>query len=92
MEQIDRVDLHYRAIIECRKEACKASSNECSTVFSIYLCFNSFSGFDKGPLNILKRSVQEKLKVKVFTRNVRGMRGVCVGYVVAFDKHMNLVS
>ncbi|XP_076458124.1 uncharacterized protein LOC143291879 [Babylonia areolata] len=47
-------------------------------------------GFQEGPLSILKRSVQEKMKVRVWTRSVRNIRGVSTGYVVAFDKHFNL--
>lgn len=31
------------------------------------------------------------IKLKVWTRRYKGLRGVCVGYLIAFDKHMNLV-
>ncbi|KAL8593280.1 hypothetical protein ACOMHN_009933 [Nucella lapillus] len=48
------------------------------------------NGFQQGPLSILRRSVQEKMKVRVWTRSVRNIRGISTGYVVAFDKHMNL--
>ncbi|PVD39361.1 hypothetical protein C0Q70_01991 [Pomacea canaliculata] len=48
------------------------------------------NGFQQGPLSVLRRSVMEKLKVHVWTRSVRNIRGICTGFVVAFDKHMNM--
>ncbi|KAK7507792.1 hypothetical protein BaRGS_00000757 [Batillaria attramentaria] len=48
------------------------------------------TSYNRGPLNLLKRSVAEKLKVRVWTRSVRNVRGIMTGYVVAFDKHLNL--
>jgi len=44
-----------------------------------------------GALAVLCRCVNERLKIKVWTRNYRYVRGICVGYLVAFDKHWNLV-
>ena len=62
----------------------------CRHCIRVYIYLST--GFEHGPLSILKRSVREKLKVRVWTRSVRNIRGICTGYVVAFDKHMNLVS
>ncbi|KAK3089555.1 hypothetical protein FSP39_004579 [Pinctada imbricata] len=45
---------------------------------------------EKGPLSLLRRCVQEKLLVKVWTRGAVELRGMCKGYIVAFDKHFNL--
>ncbi|XP_065199777.1 U7 snRNA-associated Sm-like protein LSm11 [Planococcus citri] len=45
----------------------------------------------KGPLTFLKKCMDEKLRVKVYTRGAVQVRGFCVGFIVAFDKHMNLV-
>jgi len=45
----------------------------------------------EGPLAVLRHCVCERLKIKVWTRNYRYVRGICVGYLVAFDKHWNLV-
>ncbi|XP_042594276.1 U7 snRNA-associated Sm-like protein LSm11 isoform X2 [Cyprinus carpio] len=43
------------------------------------------------PLGELNRCVQEKIRVKVHIRTFKGLRGVCSGFVVAFDKFWNLL-
>ncbi|TRY88772.1 hypothetical protein DNTS_014994 [Danionella cerebrum] len=43
------------------------------------------------PLGELNRCVQHKLRVKVHIRTFKGLRGVCSGFVVAFDKFWNLL-
>jgi hypothetical protein len=45
-----------------------------------------------GPLSVLRMCVEQHLKVKVWTRNYKHARGICNGYIVAFDKHWNLVN
>jgi len=47
--------------------------------------------YRQGALAVLRRCVEERQKIKVWTRNYRYVRGICVGYLVAFDKHWNLV-
>ncbi|KAK0148095.1 U7 snRNA-associated Sm-like protein LSm11 [Merluccius polli] len=42
------------------------------------------------PLGELYRCVEEKIRVKVHIRTFKGLRGVCSGFVVAFDKFWNL--
>ncbi|XP_066505803.1 U7 snRNA-associated Sm-like protein LSm11 [Hoplias malabaricus] len=42
------------------------------------------------PLGELNRCVQERIRVKVHIRSFKGLRGVCTGFVVAFDKFWNL--
>ncbi|XP_067313578.1 U7 snRNA-associated Sm-like protein LSm11 [Pseudorasbora parva] len=42
------------------------------------------------PLGELNRCVQDKIRVKVHIRTFKGLRGVCSGFVVAFDKFWNL--
>ncbi|XP_026990867.1 U7 snRNA-associated Sm-like protein LSm11 [Tachysurus fulvidraco] len=42
------------------------------------------------PLGELNRCVQQRLRVKVHIRSFKGLRGVCTGFVVAFDKFWNL--
>lgn len=44
------------------------------------------------PLGELYRCVQERIRVKVHIRTFKGLRGVCSGFVVAFDKFWNMVS
>ncbi|XP_066595191.1 U7 snRNA-associated Sm-like protein LSm11 isoform X2 [Prorops nasuta] len=43
-----------------------------------------------GPLGMLHRCMESKLRVKVLTRNACGIRGHVEAYVAAFDKHWNL--
>ena len=50
------------------------------------------SGFKEGPLSILYNCMTKGLKLKVWTKRHTGFRGVCIGYLIAFDKHMNLVG
>ncbi|KAF5899922.1 U7 snRNA-associated Sm-like protein LSm11, partial [Clarias magur] len=42
------------------------------------------------PLGELNRCVQHRVRVKVHIRSFKGLRGVCTGFVVAFDKFWNL--
>lgn len=44
------------------------------------------------PLGELYRCVEERIRVKVHIRTFKGLRGVCSGFVVAFDKFWNMVS
>ena len=43
-----------------------------------------------GPLSALQNCVQNRTKIKVSTRKLNGIRGTCVGFLVAYDKHWNL--
>ncbi|KAG7273532.1 hypothetical protein CRUP_009881 [Coryphaenoides rupestris] len=42
------------------------------------------------PLGELYRCVEERIRVRVHIRTFKGLRGVCLGFVVAFDKFWNL--
>ncbi|KAK3536079.1 hypothetical protein QTP70_026942 [Hemibagrus guttatus] len=42
------------------------------------------------PLGELHRCVQHRLRVRVHIRSFKGLRGVCSGFLVAFDKFWNL--
>lgn len=42
------------------------------------------------PLGELYRFVQERIRVKVHIRTFKGLRGVCSGFIVAFDRFWNL--
>uniref|UniRef100_A0AAQ4QE57 LSM11, U7 small nuclear RNA associated n=1 Tax=Gasterosteus aculeatus aculeatus TaxID=481459 RepID=A0AAQ4QE57_GASAC len=44
------------------------------------------------PMGELYRCVEERIRVKVHIRTFKGLRGVCSGFVVAFDKFWNMVS
>ncbi|XP_003394285.1 U7 snRNA-associated Sm-like protein LSm11 [Bombus affinis] len=43
-----------------------------------------------GPLGMLHGYMESRTRVKVYTRNARGIRGHVEAYVAAFDKHWNL--
>ncbi|KAM6953197.1 U7 snRNA-associated Sm-like protein LSm11 [Aplochiton taeniatus] len=42
------------------------------------------------PLGELHRCIEEKIRVKVHIRTFKGLRGVCSGFIVAFDKFWNM--
>ncbi|KAL0973811.1 hypothetical protein UPYG_G00211460 [Umbra pygmaea] len=42
------------------------------------------------PLGALHRCVEERIRVKVHIRTFKGLRGVCSGFIVAFDKFWNM--
>ncbi|KAM4732347.1 U7 snRNA-associated Sm-like protein LSm11 [Anableps anableps] len=42
------------------------------------------------PLGELHRCVEERIRVRVHIRTFKGLRGVCSGFVVAFDKFWNM--
>lgn len=44
----------------------------------------------KGPLSLLQRCMNDRIRIKVLIRNMAGIRGYCLGYLLAFDKHFNM--
>ncbi|CAI8026130.1 Small nuclear ribonucleoprotein Sm D-like protein [Geodia barretti] len=44
-----------------------------------------------GPLCLVQRCREERVRVKVVVRHCAGVRGECEGTVLAFDQHLNLV-
>ncbi|CAH0479233.1 unnamed protein product [Peronospora belbahrii] len=44
-----------------------------------------------GPFCVLRRCFFERMRVVVVIRRVNSVRGTCLGFLKAFDKHMNLV-
>ncbi|CAL1287189.1 unnamed protein product [Larinioides sclopetarius] len=49
------------------------------------------TAFKHSPLLAISESIFQKKKIKIWTRNFKEVRGICTGYVVAFDKHWNLI-
>lgn len=45
----------------------------------------------EGPLGLLVRCCEERLRIQVWTRHTHGIRGTMVGFVRAVDKHFNMV-
>uniref|UniRef100_A0A8B9CJ29 LSM11, U7 small nuclear RNA associated n=1 Tax=Anser brachyrhynchus TaxID=132585 RepID=A0A8B9CJ29_9AVES len=51
----------------------------------------SATGFHEGsPLGELHRCVRDGVKINVHIRTFKGLRGVCTGFLVAFDKFWNM--
>ncbi|XP_060527376.1 U7 snRNA-associated Sm-like protein LSm11 [Cylas formicarius] len=44
-----------------------------------------------GPFAAMRKYVAEKSRIKIVTRDDRGVRGVCTATLLAFDKHWNLL-
>jgi len=51
---------------------------------------NRMGEFSSGPLSVLKRCLEEGVRVRVWTRGLNDVRGVTTGFVSAFDKHWNM--
>lgn len=48
-------------------------------------------GKSRGPLSRIATFCHRKQRVKVYIRSAVSIRGHCEGYIIAFDKHWNLV-
>ena len=44
----------------------------------------------KAPQSLLYKSIQESRRIKVWTRSHSYVRSICTGYLLAFDRFMNL--
>jgi small nuclear ribonucleoprotein (snRNP)-like protein len=44
----------------------------------------------EGPMSVLQSCIEKGQRVKVTVRKLDGVRGTCIGFLVAFDKHWNL--
>lgn len=54
-------------------------------------CSCLVSVHEGSPLGELHRCIREGVKVNVHIRTFKGLRGVCTGFLVAFDKFWNMV-
>lgn len=41
--------------------------------------------------DLLRRAVNERRRIEVLTRDCRGIYGILIGWLIVFDKHMNLI-
>ena len=41
--------------------------------------------------DLLRRAIQQRCRIEVLTRDCRGIDGIFTGWLIAFDKHMNLI-
>lgn len=46
--------------------------------------------YEEGPLSLLRRAVKDGHRIRVWTRSHVYIRGICSGFLVAYDKHFNL--
>eukprot|EP00057_Strongylocentrotus_purpuratus_P005419 XP_003730936.2 PREDICTED: uncharacterized protein LOC100890283 [Strongylocentrotus purpuratus] len=44
----------------------------------------------ESPLDLLRQCVEKRCKVRVCIRSFKGLRSICIGYLVAFDKIWNM--
>ncbi|XP_018320810.1 U7 snRNA-associated Sm-like protein LSm11 [Agrilus planipennis] len=44
----------------------------------------------RGPLSVLRKCIEDKIKVKIWTRHSHGIRGYITAFVTMFDKHWNM--
>ncbi|XP_053380309.1 U7 snRNA-associated Sm-like protein LSm11 [Mercenaria mercenaria] len=52
--------------------------------------FTRMESYKKGPLSLLRKCVEERLRVIVVVRAAVAVRSRCRGYVIGFDKHFNM--
>ncbi|CAF3297225.1 unnamed protein product [Rotaria socialis] len=55
---------------------------------------NSNTKYNKSSADIfdlLRRAINERRRIEVLTRDCRGIYGILVGWLIVFDKHMNLI-
>ena len=55
------------------------------------MSFSAPVAYTEGPHSLLLKCISERRRVRVWTRRYKGLRSVLAGYLVAFDKHMNMV-
>ena len=41
--------------------------------------------------DLLRRAINERRRIEVLTRDCRGIHGILIGWLLVFDKHMNLI-
>lgn len=47
--------------------------------------------YQAGPFQLLFTALKQRTRLRVMIRRHKGLRGTCTGFLIAFDKHMNLV-
>lgn len=72
-------------------EFMKRKSGWLLVVMETTLLIHPLAGGDTGPFQLLKACLESAAPVRVWTRHCVGVRGVCEGLLLAFDKHMNVV-
>ena len=70
-----------------------ASSAASKKIKKLPSCFAATAALHAGggPLSVLYRAWEKRQRIRVLTRYMHGIRGTLTGYLIAFDKHMNLI-
>ena len=83
---------------QIQKKAIIASSNNVTTTekktkkLPLFLAMaSSYEHKQSGPLSLLYSILQNKQRVRIMIRYVDCIRGTLTGYLVAFDKHFNMI-
>jgi small nuclear ribonucleoprotein (snRNP)-like protein len=69
-----------------RRPATRRASDAASAYFRALA-----APLEAGPLSVLHRAVARRQRVRVLVRYVDGIRGTVTGFLVAFDRHFNLL-
>jgi len=70
----------------------KPVSEKDTTKTKALSCFAATAALhETGPLSVLFKALSKRQRVRVVTRYVDGIRGTLTGYLIAFDKHTNLI-
>eukprot|EP00741_Cyanophora_paradoxa_P012480 tig00020610_g12059.t1 len=49
------------------------------------------ASFKTGPLSLVRKFFERRVRVKIWVRRMKTVRGTLVGYIRAFDRHLNMV-
>ncbi|XP_072168177.1 uncharacterized protein [Diadema setosum] len=80
--------MHQKYILEKEKELLKARGDRRKRTRQNVL--SRMEDPQQGPLDLLKQCVEKHCRVRVCVRSFKGLRSVCIGYVIAYDKMFNM--
>ncbi|CAF0730869.1 unnamed protein product [Rotaria sp. Silwood1] len=52
---------------------------------------NKYNKSSTDIFDLLRRAINERRRIEVLTRDCRGIYGILIGWLIVFDKHMNLI-
>jgi small nuclear ribonucleoprotein (snRNP)-like protein len=92
-------DPQFRAVTKPKRQPPSTSASDAATSAAgkknkkMPSCFAATAALHAGggPLSVLYRAWEQRQRIRVLTRYIHGIRGTLTGYLIAFDKHMNLI-
>uniref|UniRef100_K3X891 Sm domain-containing protein n=1 Tax=Globisporangium ultimum (strain ATCC 200006 / CBS 805.95 / DAOM BR144) TaxID=431595 RepID=K3X891_GLOUD len=89
-------DPHYqKVVVHAKKSSAEKSASNTERVVKkepTPTLFDRLADtYMEGPFVMLRRCFLERKRIVVVVRRVNSIRGTCVGFLKAFDKHMNIV-